>query len=219
MTNVQRFIIFTWRICSDRVLLRKLKENVELWKDWGTLKSFYDYKKIGSYLMSFHQSLSEKDILKRIFALDVDALCLQLLLMTKEPEQYRELIHLQGEQAQGLLDLLQMVRFLYAPFPSCPHLPQLLDLTSLDLIFRSAFLNALLRLSQTSGLYPASLVQQRGVFLDGTDALSAGQFGDVWRGTYRGEPVAVKILKFYAKSDVTKHFKVGRGYCLALRIV
>jgi hypothetical protein len=74
-------------------------------------------------------------------------------------------------------------------------------------MFRSTFLNILLRLSRNSGLYPVSLVQQ-GVALHGEDAQAAGQFGDVWKGSFWGQVVAVKVLKLYLTSDATQHFQL-----------
>lgn len=69
-------------------------------------------------------------------------------------------------------------------------------------------MNALLRISRKTGLYPEILLQNR-VVLEGEDAVAAGQFGDVWKGTYGGQKVAVKVLKLYVQSDITKHLKVS----------
>jgi serine/threonine protein kinase len=84
---------------------------------------------------------------------------------------------------------------------------QLLDSPSLDPSFRSPFMNALLRISRKTGLYPEVLLQNC-VTLEGEDAVAAGQFGDVWKGTFEGQKVAVKVLKLYVQSDITKHLKV-----------
>jgi len=37
--------------------------------------------------------------------------------------------------------------------------------------------------------------------------LTAGQFGDVWKGTFQGQQVAIKILRLYVTSDVSQHVK------------
>jgi hypothetical protein len=37
-----------------------------------------------------------------------------------------------------------------------------------------------------------------------------GGFGDVWERQYRGQKVAVKVLKVYASSDLQKIIRVGR---------
>ena len=93
---------------------------------------------------------------------------------------------------------LLLYTILKAPFS------QLLDLPSLDSTFRSPFMNALLRLSSKSGLYPAVLVQND-VILDSQRTLASGGFANVWKGTLHGQPVAVKVLR---TSDLVERFKV-----------
>jgi len=79
---------------------------------------------------------------------------------------------------------------------------------SLDPIYKSPLLNAMLRLSSKSGIYPKTLVQNS-VTVEGSNPLTAGQFGDVWTGTFQGNQVAIKILRLYVTSDVSQHVKVG----------
>ena len=79
---------------------------------------------------------------------------------------------------------------------------------SLDPIYKSPFLNAMLRLSGKSGIYPKIFVQNS-VIIEGPNPLTAGQFGDVWKGTFQGRQVAIKILRLYAMSDVSQHVKVS----------
>ena len=79
---------------------------------------------------------------------------------------------------------------------------------SLDPIYKSPFLNAMLRLSSKSGIYPKILVQNS-VTIEGTNPSAAGQFGDVWKGTFQGQQVAVKFLRPYATSNVSQHAKVS----------
>lgn len=69
-------------------------------------------------------------------------------------------------------------------------------------------MNALLRLSRKSGLYPDTLLQSE-VTMEGEYPVAAGQFGDVWKGTLHGCTVAVKVLKLYVQSDISIHLKVG----------
>lgn len=79
---------------------------------------------------------------------------------------------------------------------------------SLNPIYKSPFLNAMLRLSSKSGIYPKIVVQDS-VIIEGSNPSTAGQFGDVWKGTFQGQQVAVKILRLYGMSDVSQHVKVG----------
>ncbi|KAG6905439.1 hypothetical protein DXG01_002699 [Tephrocybe rancida] len=132
----------------------------------------------------------DMDVLRNILALDVDVICVRLFKLVKDGEQYRHLLQLQGDEAQSLLDLVQT----------------LLDLPSLDRVFRGPFLNAMLRLSRRSKLFPGRLWQQQ-VSLEGTEPITAGKFGDVWKGLLCGQAVAVKVLKIYQKSDLDKHIK------------
>jgi hypothetical protein len=79
---------------------------------------------------------------------------------------------------------------------------------SLDPIYKSPFMNAMLRLSSKSGIYPKTLVQNS-VTIEGSNPLTAGQFCDVWKGTFHGQEVAIKILRPYGTSTVSQHVKVG----------
>jgi len=81
-------------------------------------------------------------------------------------------------------------------------------MSSLDRIYRSPFLNAMLRLSSKSGIYPKILVQNS-VTIQGSDSLTAGQFGDIWKGTFQDQQVAIKILRLFGMSDISQHVKVG----------
>jgi hypothetical protein len=44
--------------------------------------------------------------------------------------------------------------------------------------------------------------------LTGRCAETAGGYGDVWKGLFRGQTIAVKVLKVYQKSDMVKLLKV-----------
>ena len=79
---------------------------------------------------------------------------------------------------------------------------------SLDRIYKSPFLNAMLCLSSKSGIYPKILVQNS-VTIEGSNPLTAGQFGDVWKGMFQDQQVAIKILRLYVTSDLSQHVKVG----------
>jgi len=66
----------------------------------------------------------------------------------------------------------------------------------------------MLRLSSKSGIYPKILLQDS-VTIEGSNPLTAGHFGDVWKGTSQGQQVAIKTLRLYVTSDVSQHVKVG----------
>lgn len=78
-------------------------------------------------------------------------------------------------------------------------------------------MNALLRLAKKNRLYPEVLLKDS-VTLEGEDAVASGHFGDVWKGRYEGQKVAVKVLKLYEQSDVKKHLKASssRQYCFCV---
>jgi len=71
---------------------------------------------------------------------------------------------------------------------------------------KSRFVKALIRLSRASGLYPECLVLS-GMKIEG-DAVAGGGFGDVYKGSFKGHEIAVKVLKVYQKSDMDKLLKV-----------
>lgn len=79
---------------------------------------------------------------------------------------------------------------------------------SLDPIYKSPFLNAMLRLSSKSGIYPKILVQNS-VTIESSNALTGGQYGDVYQGTFQDHQVAIEILRLCGALDVSQHVKVG----------
>jgi hypothetical protein len=105
---LQRLIMFTREKCPDKI--NQLKERVDAWKKEGPFTVLSKYKSIGLQLGEFYLGATETDELERIIALDMDAICVRLFLMLKEPVRYKKLLELQGERAQGLLDLFQTVR-------------------------------------------------------------------------------------------------------------
>jgi hypothetical protein len=57
-------------------------------------------------------------------------------------------------------------------------------------------------------LLPRSLRIELGESLTGA-ALCHGGFGDVWKREYRGQQVAVKVLKMYESNDLRKVTRVS----------
>ena len=74
--------------------------------------------------------------------------------------------------------------------------------------YKHRHMTALIKLSKASGLVPEYLVLNGfEVRVDG-DPIASGGFGDVYKGRYRGQEMALKVLKVYQKSDIQKRLKV-----------
>ncbi|KAF9448576.1 hypothetical protein P691DRAFT_775282 [Macrolepiota fuliginosa MF-IS2] len=104
--------------------------------------------------------------------------------------KYRQLLGYRDERAQTLLDLMSM----------------LVDHPTLGSDAKSCMIKTLMRLSQNSFLYPQSLLVG-GIKRDDIP-FSSGKFGDVYRGTFRGQTIGLKVIKIYKKSDLSRVFKV-----------
>jgi hypothetical protein len=153
------------------------------------------------------------EYLRQLIFLDAIAVCARIAIIIKDPRQRRDFFSKRGNDAQSLLDLLQEVRTQTIYLSNCESRPdilstQLLDHPELDIAFRSPFIDALLKLSGASGLYPEHFVI-KGIQLVGTEPVAEGRFGEVWKGSIRGRTVAVKVLRLYVKTDLEKHQKVG----------
>ncbi len=70
-------------------------------------------------------------------------------------------------------------------------------------------IKTIMRLSQNSFLYPHSLLVGN-IKRDDIPYMS-GSFGDVYRGTFRGQAVGLKVVKIYKKSDLARIFKVNNS--------
>ncbi|KAG6906986.1 hypothetical protein DXG01_011062 [Tephrocybe rancida] len=185
-----RFAIYLYDTTGD---LEALHAVVAICEDCDILKALCRFRETLVRLhRCFNKELAHTDheVMTKILALDVDVICARLYGLVKNEEQYRRLVDLQEDEAHLLLDLMQ----------------KLLDLPLLDRVFRSPFLNAMHRLSRQSKLFPECLWQEQ-VSIEENEAHAAGAFGEVWKGLYRGQDVAVKVLKIYQKSDLDDHKK------------
>ena len=72
--------------------------------------------------------------------------------------------------------------------------------------YKHRHMTALIKLSKASGLVPKCLVLE-GIEVD-DKPIASGGFGDVYKGRYRGQEMALKVLKVYQKSDIQKRLKV-----------
>lgn len=84
----------------------------------------------------------------------------------------------------------------------------MLDSSLLDQSFRSPFLHTLIKVSRKTGLYPNGLLQT-GAILQGEMAVAAGNSCDIWKGTYNGQVVAIKVPRSYETADPRKTLKVS----------
>ncbi|KAF6742818.1 kinase-like domain-containing protein [Ephemerocybe angulata] len=101
----------------------------------------------------------------------------------------KALAQLEGDRAQTILDTLQTIL-------DSEH-------TSITSGNRARILYLTLQLAKRSGLYPQSL-HLTDVTREDTHAVTAGHFGEIWKGRFRGRAVCMKVLKVYQRSDVTK---------------
>ena len=67
-------------------------------------------------------------------------------------------------------------------------------------------IKTLITLSKASGLVPECLIL-KGIEVE-EDPVAGGGFGDVYKGRFRTQDIALKVLKVYQKSDVQKLLRV-----------
>jgi len=192
------YTIALLRSHPDR-LLKNLEINLAAWANWDTITALAKYRAVGEMLWKLLHGVENLatnvnpchmgDTLNQLLLLDFTATCVHLHIILSERPKYQEFLARRGEEAQHLLNLLQ----------------ELLDYPHLYDDLRCPFTNALLKLSEKSGLYPECLTL-KGVQRLGRP-VAAGTFGDVWKGIIRGESVAIKVLRIYDEIDVEKHLK------------
>ncbi|KAF5350229.1 hypothetical protein D9758_007769 [Tetrapyrgos nigripes] len=110
--------------------------------------------------------------------------------MIDDRNEYRRLLEQRGTLAQSLLDLLQTLR----------------DHPDVEKRLRSKISNAMLGLSKNSGLYPSCLALDN-VQKIGNHPVTAGGFGEIWKGLLGGEVICLKVVKIYGDSEVQKVVK------------
>ncbi|KAF9002485.1 kinase-like domain-containing protein, partial [Cyathus striatus] len=102
----------------------------------------------------------------------------------RSKEQYRYLLTNRGGNAQKLVNILQM----------------LLDCPFLDYHMKSGLLNALIRISTRSAVFPTCLT------LHGVEVvrepISDGFFSQMWKGAFQNYVLAVKVIKIYREKHV-----------------
>lgn len=104
--------------------------------------------------------------------------------MMNNPSKYKSLLELRGKRAEIVLDVMQKA----------------LDSQSIPENLRRSTIKAMMRLCKASGNYPPCL-ELRGIKLEDNPKTS-GAFGDVWKGTFRGKLVCVKVSRVYQGSNI-----------------
>lgn len=77
---------------------------------------------------------------------------------------------------------------------------------AIDSMYKSRHRTALIKLSRASGLYPECLTLKE-LEIKG-DPVAGGGFGDIYRGKLGDEEAAIKVLRVFEKSNMTKLLKV-----------
>ena len=154
-----------------------------------------------------HSDLHSEDILTKLLTLDDIALCALMVGFLTNDKEYQQILHRHGPAAQALLNLLQTVCHKF--FLTCPHL-QWLQLQRLNLpmdsVYKHRHMNALIKLSKASGLYPECFVL-KAIRIDQVP-VTYGGFADIYQGDLLGQEICIKQLKVYQKSDMDELFKV-----------
>jgi hypothetical protein len=122
-------------------------------------------------------------------------------------------LELKGEDAQVVLDGIQLVSFRYRTMqPGKLDETNTLSQQALDKLhigggFLRHALYVLVKLSANSDKLPSSLFVH-GVQLPDRDRVGGGGFADVYKGCFRGEDVAIKRLRVDVDGDRTRLHKV-----------
>ena len=144
---------------------------------------------------------------------------------TESVSNIRSLIHspswiatarnLRGEEAQGLIDLIDRVSGIWLPFPNAPWRlrtelgAQAITLPDLDEKLRRQCLHLLYKVCKSCEMLPASYTLQQESICAGK-IRSYGGFADVSEGEYLERRVAIKHLRFGTKDTFNNIFKVSR---------
>lgn len=114
-----------------------------------------------------------------------------LLHMFQDLAEYKKFLSYRDEEAQRLVNLLQMLLDYSPPVEGA---------------FRILFTQALLRLSRKSELYPQCFALTD-VTRQGEYPVTNGHFGEIYKGSFRRRLVCLKVVKMYEKSDPAPLYK------------
>ncbi|KAJ7113417.1 hypothetical protein C8R44DRAFT_984704 [Mycena epipterygia] len=150
------------------------------------LKSYSSVVALFDYLQHHCQSVDSRTshiISKALYVQTSGAIAIIIVICLRDPESYKEFLACSQTEAQQLLDLLQ----------------DLLDHDSLSVV-RPLLFKALLRLSRASELHPRCFTLT-GLHIIGQQ-VAAGGFGDIWKGSFGGQNVSVKVMRLFEDSDI-----------------
>ncbi|KAL0956192.1 hypothetical protein HGRIS_002350 [Hohenbuehelia grisea] len=118
--------------------------------------------------------------------------CLKMIVSSQA--EMKKAMKLKDEEAQSFIDLLYSVTTREDPAAK---------------LHMQCF-HALRKLCGRCGTLPSDCSISDGLEKDSDDALLSGGFADVWKGKYKGEPVALKVLRIYGRDNLQK---VKMSFC------
>ncbi|KIM77961.1 hypothetical protein PILCRDRAFT_607034 [Piloderma croceum F 1598] len=182
---------------SNRNLLIQFKKTLQQWKAWDGITIIQNYQLIKDHLWDlFQRGLTaeasatphSEETFRKLVALDAVGICAHLKVWVTDDSKYQELLTLRGQMAQSMVNLLQA----RLDFP-------------MELKYKPRHVKALLKLCRASGLYPESLAL-KGIEME-RHPVDNGGYGDVYKGQLHGRKLAIKVLKVYQSSNLTKLLK------------
>ncbi|TFK41755.1 kinase-like domain-containing protein, partial [Crucibulum laeve] len=107
----------------------------------------------------------------------------------RDERKFRTFLNYRGDLAQKVIDLLHM----------------LLDCPLLEDYLKPGMLTALSRLSERSSLYPRCFTLKN--VQRGESSVAGGNFGDIWKGQFRGHHVCLKVIRVNRQSRLENLMK------------
>lgn len=182
---------------SDQSLVKECIQSLQEWKTSDIVTKVQNYQVIKNFVQRLYRRLVNsrsrynahpQSTFRKLLTLDTITLSAHLTVIVTNDNEYKKLLSRRGQCAQSLLNLLQ-ARL------NIPIDPQ----------YKSRHVKALIKLSKLSGIVPECLVLT-GIEVHG-DPVAGGGFGDVYKGKYQKQEIALKVLKVYQKSDMEKLLK------------
>ncbi|KAH7925615.1 kinase-like protein [Leucogyrophana mollusca] len=177
------------KCCTNNLsLLVVLSTSVTEWASQGKLWCLLNHREIKETLLGIlKQTEVERHICNTSLgtssggaALDIAYVGALVAEIATHAETARDIFALRGEAAQTMVDLLQALTDA--------------NVDELDEWYRRRFLDALIRLSRKSGLYPESLVLTNLAILS-KEPLYSGGYGAVYKASIQNRLAALKVLK------------------------